>query len=302
MEKINQIMEIFEGFRMSPTPNDEYEMKGKPILREKIESMIGTNLPLSFVMLGFPFKSTNQRDKVIGMIPDLGEKLTIDNFSDFNTKIKKVYENGVNVVIVSDGFIFNDLLHLNDGIVEAYKEISMDMAKDAPMEFYDVNDFYSKRVSLAEKRNRVVEQFGVSEAFLDKEILTNPDVNFLYRGMIHFMSEELSAHKFVSNSQLQKAAKKLTREMMFRNEAYSNLVRNEFSNYIRLSMHPSVNNGNKYSFKLIPGENTRHSAWHAAILMDKCEYITIHKKDAEEMGAILQYKDGQPYSYIKQTA
>lgn len=302
MNPIQQILETFEKFRMSPTPNNEYELKGKYILAEKLEKMIGNDAPLSFVMLGFPFKSTNQRDKVIGNVPDLGERLTIDNFTEFDKQIKLVYAPGVEIVIVSDGYVFNDLLHLNDGIVEAYKEISIDMAKNAPIQFYDLNDFYNKRIRLSEKRTKVVEQFGISEAKLDAEILTNPDVNFLYRGMIHFMTEELQAHPFVSHSQLQKAAKKLTREMMFRNEAYSNLVREEFSSYVRLSMHPSMDNGNKYSFKLIPGENTRHSAWHSAILMDKCEYITIHKKDAEALGAELQYKDGQPYSYIKHTA
>lgn len=300
MNQTQLILDIFEDFRMPPTLNDEYNTKGKPILIDKMDSMVEHSLPISFVMLGFPFKSTNQRDKVIGNIPDLGEQLTINNFKELGSRVKTVYAPGINMVIVSDGYVFNDLLKINDGIVQAYKEISMDMAKDSPMEFYDMNDFYSKKMSLVGKRDRVIEQFGISEAKLDSEILNNPDVNFLYRGMIHFMSEELSAHVFPSKSQLQNAAKKLTRKMMLRNEAYSNLVKNEFGGYIRLSMHPSIN-VEKFSIKLIRGNNTPYSAWHCAILDRDGTYSTVHKSDAEKMGAILQYKDGNPYNYISTT-
>lgn len=128
----------------------------------------------------------------------------------------------------------------------------------------------------------------------------DPDVNLLYRGMIKFMTGDLAIKDFPSNSQLQKQAKITAREMMFRNEAYSKLVSSEFSSHIRLSMHPSANNGSKYSFQLIPSPKAWTSPWHCALLVNADgQYETIHRKEAMAAGHEIVFKDGQPY-YFKQ--
>ena len=44
--------------------------------------------------------------------------------------------------MVSDGFVFNDLLGATDRDVEIYKEISMDMGKIASVKWFDLKDFY----------------------------------------------------------------------------------------------------------------------------------------------------------------
>lgn len=299
MHNIHALLDIFGGYRMAPTPLDQYDSIGKEILASKMEAFTLHQEPIHFVLLGFPFKSTNTRDKVIGRLPDLGEEASLNNFARFNEHIRTIYAPGVNVTIVSDGYVFNDLLGVDNTEVEAYKEVAIDMGRHAPITWYDLQDFYSGH-DLNSKRDKVVSQFGVTPERLQQSILLNPDVNFLYRGMTIFMMEELAPKGYPSNNQLQKAAKLLTREMMFRNEAYSNLIRAEFPNHIRLSMHPSVNNGAKYSFKLIPGEQTRHSAWHSAVLFNQktYQYATLHKKDAEAAGYQLIHRDGRPYHYI----
>jgi pyoverdine/dityrosine biosynthesis protein Dit1 len=129
--------------------------------------------------------------------------------------------------------------------------------------------------------------------------LMDADVNSLYRGMIKFMTEDLAMKNFASNTQLQKQAKITAKEMMFRNEAYSSLIRNEFPDNIRLSMHPSVNNGTKFSFQLIPSKNAWTSPWHCALLVNNGEYETIHRKDAIAAGYELVSKDGRPSHFVK---
>lgn len=294
---VENILNVFQNYRMRPTPNDQYEEKGKDVLRNKIAAYVAKHTAIDFVMLGFPFKSTNIRDKVIGILPDLGEELTLKNFAKFNEDIKTVYNAGVQLHVVSDGFIFNDVLNVEDKIVYGYKEVSVDMGKNSPVSWYDLNDFYSGD-NLVSKREKVVDQFGITEEKLQQEILFNPDFNYLYNGMIRFMEEELAMNTYPSRNQLHKAAKKLTREMMFRNEAYSNLVREEFSSMVRLSMHPSVNNGAKYSFQLIPSPKAYHSAWHCAIAVGESgELETVHRKDAEQAGYELVYQSGRPYYF-----
>lgn len=290
------ILDIFSGYRMAPTAIDQYEAKGKQILADRIDGFVNKNETIQFAMLGFPFKSTNTRDKVLGDLPDLGEELTVKNFQTFNQTIKRIYGPGVKIRIVSDGYVFNDLLGVKDDVVHRYTADSSYMDNDGTMDMVDLGRFYGNG-NMSSKRERLMQHFGYTWEKMEQEILFNPDVNFLYRGMLKFMSEELAWHDFPSKSQREKAAKKLVREMMLRNEAYNLLVRKELSDHIRLSMHPSVNNGYKYSFKLIPGEHTNHSAWHSVVVMHNGQAITMHKKDAIAAGYQLVYKDGNPYNF-----
>lgn len=297
---VANILDIFELFRMAPTADDQYEQVGKPILYDKILWFVQRNLPISFVMLGFPMKSKNSRDKVLGVLPDMAEEVAFNNFANFDALIRDIYPPGVNMTIVSDGYIFNDVLEIEDNTVRQYEEMTIDMSKNALMTWYDMTHFYDKRLSKATIREKIITQFGISAEELQKRILMDNDVNYLYRGMSIFMEQELALKTFPSKSQLHKAAKLLTREMMLRNEAYSGLVREEFQNHIRLSMHPSINAGAKYSFQLIPSRAGKAwaSPWHCALLIEDGDYTTIHKKDAIAAGYELQFRDGRPYNFI----
>lgn len=297
---IQEILDIFQDFRMASTPIDEYDKGGKEVLADKLTRFVNAGIPMKFSMLGYPMKSTNIRDKVLGTKPDLGEEASLKNFARFNARIKEVYTPGVQFSIISDGYIFNDLLSTDDNIIAEYEEICKDMAAIAPVEWYDMTSFYSPSQSLSIMREKIMSQFGITGEELETRILMDPNVNALYKGMITFMRDELTMLTFESGNQLQKAAKKLAREMMFRNEAYSHLIEENFGDHIRLSMHPSTNNGTKYSFQLIQGPNYHHSPWHCAIAVDNNgDMETIHKKDAEEKGYQLVYKDQQPYYFTK---
>lgn len=297
----NDILNVFQGYRMAPTAIDQYEAVGKNVLDEKVTKFTAAGKPIQFSMLGFPFKSINNRDKVLGVLPDLGEELTFANFARFNNDIKKVYAPGVVMNIVSDGYAFNDLMDVSDSTVKAYEEVIRDMARVAPVEYYNAQSFYSTNISTGEMRSKLESQFGVTEQELERRILFDADVNALWRGMIRFMEGDLSIRTYDSNSQLHKAAKKLARQMMLRNEAYSSLVAQELTQkqgMIRLSMHPSVNDGNKYSFQLIDSPKAWYSPWHCAIFEDRRgEYETIHRKDAVIEGYHIVQKDGRPYYF-----
>lgn len=291
-----KILQIFEGYRMAPTAIDQYENTGKALLAAKVEQYVNNGQPIGFAMLGLPFKSTNSRDKVLGELPDLGEELTIENFETFNTQVKQVYQPGIKMLVASDGYMFNDLLGVHNQVVNRYKVITESFRSNQTVEILDINSFYLGN-DIATNRQKIVDQFGYTWEKLEQEMLFNADVNILYKGMIHFMEEELANKDFPSNSQRHKEAKKLARDMMLRNEAYNQLVRHELGDYIRLSMHQSVNNGYKFSFKLIPGQHTQFSPWHSSIVMRGNEAITMHKADAERAGYTLQYRGKQPYNF-----
>ena len=161
-----------------------------------------------------------------------------------------------------------------------------------------MKDFYDKKIAVDSMRTKLIDQFGITTEELEQRILFDQDVNMLYKGMIRFMNLDIAIRDFNSKTQLQKAAKIMARTMMFRNEAYSKLVQSEFSDHIRLSMHPSINNGTKFSFQLIRSEHAWTSAWHCALMIrEDGQFETIHRKDAELRGLELVSVNNQPYYY-----
>lgn len=279
----SQIVGLFEGFKMkSYSDADQWDTTGKNVMTQKVESAVSKNKPVEFVMLGYPFKSTNTMTKVLGVTPDRNEKESIERIGNFTGLIEKIYEPGARFNIASDGYVFNDLLDVKDYTVEEYKELCLAMKTSEAFNILDMKDFYP---SLATGREKVMNQFGITDEELEQKILFDINVNWLYRGMIRFMEEEMMMKDFPSRNQRHIAAKKLTKQMMLRNEAWSNLVNHEFSGSIRLSMHQTINDGRKFSFDLIEG--ARHSPWHSVLVDDGQSITTMHKKDAIASGYIL---------------
>lgn len=300
METVDKVIKVFEQFRMAAEANDEFESTGKSVLREKMVKFVALNQPIKFSILGFPMKSPNTRDKVIGTLPDMAEQLTIETFKDFNSKVSEVYPPGIILSVVSDGLVFNDIMEVSESTVMEYQQRNVEMVGNAPINWYNAFDFYGKNVSINSIRTKITEQFGITELELQRRILMDADVNSLYRGMIRFMNLDLAIKDFSSNTQLQKQAKITAKQMMFRNEAYSALIRQEFSDHIRLSMHHSINNGTKYSFQLIRSTgNIFTSAWHCAIAIVDDIVHTMHKQDAIAQGFELVNVNGQPYHFQK---
>lgn len=294
---VDEVLRIFEGFRLPPTVIDKYQEIGKQKLFNRLLEFVDKGQPIKFSMLGYPFKSGNRRDKVLGELPDLGETKSLDNFGYLGDRIKQVYEPGAVFSIISDGYIFNDVFQVPDLEVFKYNEMVKDLSKCYPIKIYDAGDFYKSVGSMYEIREKVVSQFGITSEVLEKRILTDLNVNTLYRGMIIFMTEEFATKDFPSRSQREKFAKIKAREAMFRNEAYSALVQSEFKDHIRLSMHNSTNDGTKYSIQLIQGKY-KYSPWHSCLVVRQDGTLeTIHRSEGVERGYELVNQDGRPYYF-----
>lgn len=295
---ISAIIQVFDNFRMAPQADDQYEAKGKAVLSSKIDAFYSAQQPIKFSMLGYPFKSTNTRDKVLGPMPDLAEELSLQNFRRFADQVKEVYSPGVQFSFISDGLIFADIMNADEAITRDYYDRSRALSDrySVPATWFTMTDFYAPGLTLPVIREKITTQFGISPEELRRRILFDPNVNYLYRGISIFMTEELATQSFPSNNQKQKKAKSLATEMMFRNEAYSKLIQTNFSDHIRLSMHPSINDGVKYSFQLIPG--ARFSPWHScAVQFKSAQPTTMHRKDAEAAGYELVNVNNQPYYF-----
>ena len=67
--------------------------------------------PIQILLPGFPFKSPNSKDKVLGVLPDLGEELALGHLNSIGDNIKAVYEPGAEIYICSDGLVYNGMFY-----------------------------------------------------------------------------------------------------------------------------------------------------------------------------------------------
>ena len=105
--KAEEILRIIEQYGLN------YERTGKwdgfetflPIVKGQVE----LKEPIRMLLPGFPFKSPNTKDKVLGVLPDLGEELALKHLDGLCEKIKGVYEHGAECHITSDGLVYNGI-------------------------------------------------------------------------------------------------------------------------------------------------------------------------------------------------
>jgi hypothetical protein len=58
----------------------------------------------------FPFKSANKVYKAFGFLPDKAEEIAMARLHDMCRRIEEIYSPGAQLVIVSDGLVYNGLL------------------------------------------------------------------------------------------------------------------------------------------------------------------------------------------------
>lgn len=98
----------------------EYALNKFDDSMERLTAGMHNFLPVikAFVMAGkqvemclpaFPFKSANKVYKVFGTLPDKAEELALDRLNTMCARIEDVYPPGAELVIISDGLVYNGL-------------------------------------------------------------------------------------------------------------------------------------------------------------------------------------------------
>lgn len=75
-------MKKFEEIRKRPKIDKWTSNEAKSNFTSKILEYIKRDLPVPFILLGFPFKSTSN-EKVIGYLPDMGEYVCLKRIEDW---------------------------------------------------------------------------------------------------------------------------------------------------------------------------------------------------------------------------
>ncbi|KAJ5642941.1 transferase family protein [Penicillium longicatenatum] len=230
----------------------------------------------------FPFKSANKVYKVLGSLPDMAEKLALERLNTICIRIEEIYSPGAEIVIISDGITYNDLLCISDQETWMYGEALRKMVVEKGF-----NNIYFSRIRdlldfpLPEKLNEIVyvancttfrrlllNKYGKDSLDIDQEIATNPDTKLTYLGYKRFLESDLqyifprgqgrSAHSY------KRDCKYVAKQMLIRGYAFAAAIRNAFPNHLRLSIHESIC-GTKLPISLLNTKTGFTTPWHCSV-------------------------------------
>lgn len=298
-DTIDRVLDIFENYRVSaPEGIDKYSSIGVDVLRSKISKFIMQEKPISFVLPGFPAKSRNTRTKVLGALPDGAEEVSLLQFAKFANEVQGVYTKGASINIVSDGYVFNDMVQISDGDVSAYENECKSLVTGLPLIWHTINEVYNSNSEKSVLVEKLLAEFGMREEVLKDRIRNDPDTNLLYCGMSIFVQEDLYWPDGMSKNKIKDSAKIVAKEMIRRSEAYTGLIKQAFPESIRLSCHPSINDGTKFSWRFVPGLSISASPWHNSLYVAPDGSYTFKKRfQAEKEGLEIVMEKNRPYFF-----
>ena len=101
-----QILDIIQRYGDNIVSGED-SWPGKTKFMPLVETFVSKSEPVMMVLPAFPFKSPNRRDKTLGSLPDLGEEVALMHLNGLCSSIAEIYKHGANVVITSDGLVYN---------------------------------------------------------------------------------------------------------------------------------------------------------------------------------------------------
>jgi pyoverdine/dityrosine biosynthesis protein Dit1 len=256
-------------------------------LEKKVKNFIQGYDKIIFILPAFPAKSTNA-EKTAGYLPDFGEKLSLYHLNKICNEIKSIYPPGAQIIICSDGRVFNDLLNISDEKVTAYIQDIAHIIKSRQLTnllTYNLEDFYQKD-SYDEMRSDLQQHFGDSIEIIASNIKAHEKDLRLFNGIHRFIYEDLRyTNTLLSKNKLRIASKTIAYQVIQRSNAWSNLISNTFKGAIRLSIHPQMCGSEKFGIMLLQSDNVWVTPWHSVVLQIGNDYRLVKHKVAKALGA-----------------
>ncbi|GMF09942.1 unnamed protein product [Phytophthora lilii] len=221
---ISKFAEVQSRFDAS---TDVFESKGKRFLEATIDRFVDRKEPITIVLPGFPTKTPNHGDKVLGPLPDRAEELALARLEKFCTSIEEVYPVGCKVTIFSDGRVFGDLVGAPLENIRAYKNGLNKLVKEAGHTHiqFDGLENYTKTDNPVQE---VLERFGINQMDMDARIANEPDIGNNFRSFSQFMERDMADRwEGKSEAEMRKGCDDVARKMMLRNVGFSSLVAEE---------------------------------------------------------------------------
>ncbi|MFI9722202.1 L-tyrosine/L-tryptophan isonitrile synthase family protein [Streptomyces sp. NPDC052396] len=276
----------------SPDPLDHPEQ-----LRQ-IRKFTRAGEPVVFTLPGFPCKSPNPA-KVLGHLPDEGERLSLAFLDRLCARIAEIYPPGARMLICSDGHVFADLIQVSDAHIDAYGDELRAMIRRAGLAHLDTFDLRAVHGDLPydTKRALVTEEFAPALAELRAQARTDEETARLYRGITRFLVED-TADFHGSRSALQRQCRERAYGVIARSRAWGELIASCHPETVRLSIHPQSPGAAKFGIRLLDAPDAWATPWHTAVLREADGRARlIRRADAERVGRLV-FREGRPSHFV----
>ncbi|KAJ3492999.1 hypothetical protein NLG97_g5015 [Lecanicillium saksenae] len=318
LESAAKVLQVIDRYRLrrnssTTTKADEGALKFLALIYSHVKA--GDVIPMC--LPAFPFKSPNSISKVMGKLPDRAEDLALSHLDGLCAAIQRVYAPGAKLTIISDGLVYNDLLGVADKDVWAYGESLRKLAVDheyTNITFSRLRDLVSISVpDDLDEMTYVSNATNFRRALLNtfsrpdwnwKEVSQSEDVCLTYRGYIKFLETDLQ-HVYPigenrSKTKFKRGIETIAREMMARGDAFASAVRKRYSDYVRLSIHPSTG-ATKLSISLLPTTTMYTTPWHCSVayLLDGTVQTGMRSELEKDEKFEIVYENGRP-SYFRE--
>ncbi|KAI1749580.1 Clavaminate synthase-like protein [Xylaria castorea] len=280
----------------------------------QIQTALEKNKAIQLVIPAFPFKSPNRTEKVLGALPDEAERVALLHLNGLCLAIKDAAECDAYLTIVSDGITYNDILEVPDQEVWRYGQHLRQLAEDSGCQYIrfsricDLVGTEHASENLTEEMyldkvpefRRLLEANGPADFDVVDAIANDLDILKTYRGYRKFLETDLTRNGR-SKSQQGRQIGEVAKAMITRGKAFAAIISSKYSDFVRLSIHPSQDT-NKVSIATLPQDNQAVATpWHGALVRGLNGSISIaHAATVPAFTHDLIYDtDGRP-SYFRE--
>ncbi len=264
---------------------------------QNITHFVAYNRPIQMLLVGFPFKSSNREQKVLGHLPDMAERKSLEYLQEMLNKIKKAYKPGAKVLIFCDGIPFADLFEIPIADVIAYEKALKLLAAD----MHDITLFTSEDMIKMHKLTSIsqivefIDQYEPSNEQFKASLQEVPKTT-LKRFALEL--DHPQGHKLIEKYTLQDIVMRLlAREMRLRT-----YLTHVFPSptFFRLTVHLSTDVSKKFGIRLSPTSDI--TPYHG-ILVEEADgtWVIRFKKDVNEHQYIVHSRviNGVTCTYFK---
>jgi pyoverdine/dityrosine biosynthesis protein Dit1 len=266
----------------------------------RIDAFVRAGAPVRFTLPGFPCKSPNPA-KVLGHLPDQGERLSLRFLDALCEEVERVHPPGARVTICSDGHVFGDLIRVPDEHIDAYADelrLLIDQLGLERLSVFDLRDILGDLPNDT-KRAHVHERYAPTVDVLRAEVRSDDHALSLYRGITRFLVEDTSDFSG-TRSALQRECRRRAYGVIQRSRAWGDLIAEHHPGAVRLSIHPQSTGAAKFGIRLLDAPDAWTTPWHsAALLRADGTWTLMPRARAAREGRMVQW-DGRP-SHFEQS-
>ncbi|MGV9853588.1 L-tyrosine/L-tryptophan isonitrile synthase family protein [Streptomyces sp. NPDC003442] len=263
----------------------------------QIDHFVRAGEPVVFTLPGFPCKSPNPA-KVLGHLPDQGERLSLGFLNTLCGEIERIHAPGARVIICSDGHVFGDLIRVPDDHIDRYADALGHLIREAALHRLSVFDLRDVLGDLPHgaKRARVQQRYAPTLEALRAEVRSEGHTLALYRGITRFLVDD-TADFTGTRSALQRDCRKRAYGVIQRSRAWGALIAEHHPRAVRLSIHPQAIGAPKFGIRLLDAPDVWTTPWHSAALHRTDGTWTLMPRiRADQLGRLV-HRHGRPSHY-----